>query len=310
MVALNFDRARPETMLNLNGVARAARLGARERRAAARLGPHVHGGDARRARAAAAGARRGVAHGRVAADPQPRHDRRQSRHVLARRRRAAAAAPSRAPRSSARRCGARAGCRSLEFITGVKRNVLEPDELITAVWVTPSGGPQTFMKVGPRNAMVIAVVSLAPLGRRRAAGVVRLGGAAPGARHRAARRGGRRSRSRSPRPPRRSTTCAAPRATAGTRCASWRSARSSGCCDEDRGARQRRGARGRLLGGRVAALRAAREARVPGREERVRAGRVRLVLGAARRHARLRLPRARRAGGRARRDDGRGTCRR
>ena len=49
----------------------------------------------------------------------------------------------------------------LDFVTGVKRNALEPDELITAVWLTPSGAPQTFMKVGPRNAMVIAVVSLA-----------------------------------------------------------------------------------------------------------------------------------------------------
>jgi CO/xanthine dehydrogenase FAD-binding subunit len=48
-----------------------------------------------------------------------------------------------------------------EFVTGVKRNALEPDELIAAVHVTPSGAPQTFMKVGPRNAMVIAVVSLA-----------------------------------------------------------------------------------------------------------------------------------------------------
>jgi CO/xanthine dehydrogenase FAD-binding subunit len=48
-----------------------------------------------------------------------------------------------------------------EFVTGVKRNALEPDELITAVWVTPSRAPQTFMKIGPRNAMVIAVVSLA-----------------------------------------------------------------------------------------------------------------------------------------------------
>jgi CO/xanthine dehydrogenase FAD-binding subunit len=43
----------------------------------------------------------------------------------------------------------------------VKRNALDPDELVTAIWVTPSGEPQTFMKVGPRNAMVIAVVSLA-----------------------------------------------------------------------------------------------------------------------------------------------------
>jgi CO/xanthine dehydrogenase FAD-binding subunit len=48
-----------------------------------------------------------------------------------------------------------------EFVADVKRNLLAPDELITAVLVSPSGAPQTFMKVGPRNAMVIAVVSLA-----------------------------------------------------------------------------------------------------------------------------------------------------
>ena len=48
-----------------------------------------------------------------------------------------------------------------EFVTGVKRNILAADELISAVYVTPSRAPQTFMKVGPRNAMVIAVVSLA-----------------------------------------------------------------------------------------------------------------------------------------------------
>jgi CO/xanthine dehydrogenase FAD-binding subunit len=48
-----------------------------------------------------------------------------------------------------------------EFFTGVKRNALAPDELIVAVRVEPSGSPQTFMKVGPRNAMVIAVCSLA-----------------------------------------------------------------------------------------------------------------------------------------------------
>ena len=48
-----------------------------------------------------------------------------------------------------------------EFLLGVKRNALEPDELVTAVRVRPSGGAQTFMKVGPRNAMVIAICSLA-----------------------------------------------------------------------------------------------------------------------------------------------------
>ena len=48
-----------------------------------------------------------------------------------------------------------------EFLVGPKRNALDPDELIVAVRVRPTGSPQTFMKVGPRNAMVIAVVSLA-----------------------------------------------------------------------------------------------------------------------------------------------------
>jgi len=48
-----------------------------------------------------------------------------------------------------------------EFLVGPKQNALEEDELITAVFVEPSGTPQTFMKIGPRNAMVIAVCSLA-----------------------------------------------------------------------------------------------------------------------------------------------------
>jgi CO/xanthine dehydrogenase FAD-binding subunit len=48
-----------------------------------------------------------------------------------------------------------------QFLVGPKRNALADDELIVAVLVHPSGEPQTFMKVGPRNAMVIAVCSLA-----------------------------------------------------------------------------------------------------------------------------------------------------
>jgi CO/xanthine dehydrogenase FAD-binding subunit len=53
-----------------------------------------------------------------------------------------------------------------EFLVGVKRNALESDELIVSVLVQPSGQPQTFMKVGPRNAMVIAVCSLAVVADR------------------------------------------------------------------------------------------------------------------------------------------------
>jgi CO/xanthine dehydrogenase FAD-binding subunit len=48
-----------------------------------------------------------------------------------------------------------------DFLVGPKRNALAEDELIVAAIVEPSCQPQTFMKVGPRNAMVIAVCSLA-----------------------------------------------------------------------------------------------------------------------------------------------------
>ena len=48
-----------------------------------------------------------------------------------------------------------------DFYLGVKRNALEPDELIVAVHLAPAKGPQQFSKVGTRNAMVIAVCSFA-----------------------------------------------------------------------------------------------------------------------------------------------------
>jgi CO/xanthine dehydrogenase FAD-binding subunit len=48
-----------------------------------------------------------------------------------------------------------------DFLVGPKRSALAADELITAVIVPTLSGAQTFMKVGPRNAMVIAVCSLA-----------------------------------------------------------------------------------------------------------------------------------------------------
>ena len=74
---------------------------------------------------------------------------------------------------------------------------------------------------------------------------------------------------------------------------------------------QRRAARGRrALGGRVAAVRAARAARAPGLEERVRAGRVRLVLGLPGRRAGVLVPGRRGAGRGARDRDRRGARRR
>ena len=49
----------------------------------------------------------------------------------------------------------------VEFLTGPKRNALAEGELIMGVRVRVDAQPQTFMKIGPRNAMVISVVSLA-----------------------------------------------------------------------------------------------------------------------------------------------------
>ena len=71
-----------------------------------------------------------------------------------------------------------------DFYQGVKRNALEPDELIAAVHLSPADGPQQFAKVGTRNAMVIAVcsfgLSLSPATRKVGAAV---GSSAPTPRH-------------------------------------------------------------------------------------------------------------------------------
>ena len=48
-----------------------------------------------------------------------------------------------------------------EFMTGPKKNVRRADELVVAAEWEDAGPAQTFMKVGTRNAMVIAVAGLA-----------------------------------------------------------------------------------------------------------------------------------------------------
>jgi CO/xanthine dehydrogenase FAD-binding subunit len=67
-----------------------------------------------------------------------------------------------------------------DFFTGVKRSVLEPDELIRSVHVPCATGPEQFSKIGTRNAMVIAVASFGlridPSRRRVGTGI---GSAAP-----------------------------------------------------------------------------------------------------------------------------------
>jgi CO/xanthine dehydrogenase FAD-binding subunit len=71
-----------------------------------------------------------------------------------------------------------------EFFTGVKQSALEPDELIASVLLPPASGPQQFAKVGTRNAMVIAVTSfgLALHPERGQVGAA-IGSAAPTPRH-------------------------------------------------------------------------------------------------------------------------------
>ena len=67
-----------------------------------------------------------------------------------------------------------------QFYVGVKRNALEADELISAIWIGLPSGPQQFSKIGTRNAMAIAVCSfgLALYPERRAVGTG-IGSAAP-----------------------------------------------------------------------------------------------------------------------------------
>jgi CO/xanthine dehydrogenase FAD-binding subunit len=69
-----------------------------------------------------------------------------------------------------------------EFITGPKRNCLADDELIAAFHIAPADGPQQFAKIGTRNAMVIAVCSLALSvweGRREVAACIGSAGPTP-----------------------------------------------------------------------------------------------------------------------------------
>ncbi len=75
------------------------------------------------------------------------------------------------------------GTRSMalsDFITGPKRTALRHDELICSVTIPVAAGPQEYLKVGVRNAMVIALCSVAlsvDLGTEQVA--VALGAAGP-----------------------------------------------------------------------------------------------------------------------------------
>lgn len=160
LVELNFDRTRPETILNLAEVAElkgwsrddgTVRLGAgltyteAMERALAELLPAL--AEASRTVGSPQIRNRGTIGGNLGT-ASPAGD----------------AHPPLLVEEASVEIGSARGVRTLpltEFFLGPKRNALAEDELVLAVRVRPTGAPQTFMKVGPRNAMVIAVCSLA-----------------------------------------------------------------------------------------------------------------------------------------------------
>jgi CO/xanthine dehydrogenase FAD-binding subunit len=159
MVALNFDRERPETLLNLNEVGELR--GSGRENGTLRLGAGLTYTEAMQTLAddlpALAEASRTVG------SPQIRN-----RGTLGGNLGTASPAGDALPpllvEGGDVEIASVRGVRTLpleSFLLGVKKNALQPDELIVAVRVEPSAQPQTFMKVGPRNAMVIAVCSLA-----------------------------------------------------------------------------------------------------------------------------------------------------
>ena len=165
MVALNFDRARPETILNLNEVAE-LRGWSREN-GTLRLGAGLTYAEAMRGELADALPALAEA-SRTVGSPQIRN-RGTIGGNLGTASPAGDALPPLVVENAAVELASVRGVRRLaleDFLVGVKRNALEPDELIVSVLVEPSGQPQTFMKVGPRNAMVIAVCSLAVVADR------------------------------------------------------------------------------------------------------------------------------------------------
>jgi CO/xanthine dehydrogenase FAD-binding subunit len=170
MVDLNFDRRRPETVLNLNEVAELK--GWSRENGVVRLCAGLTYTDAMNAKLAALLPALAEA-SRTVGSPQIRN-----RGTLGGNLGTASPAGDALPPLLISECEVELqsvrGERRLpleSFLVGPKRNALAPDELIVAVRVRSGAGAETFMKVGPRNAMVIAVVSLA-LGVDRERGVL------------------------------------------------------------------------------------------------------------------------------------------
>ena len=156
MVELNFDRARPPALLNLNEVGELRGWSREDGRI--RLGAGLTYTEAMQAPLPAL-----AEASRTVGGPQIRN-RGTIGGNLGTSSPAGDALPPLLVSDAQVRVASVRGERTLplhEFVTGVKRNALANDELILDVTVPAEPGRQTFMKVGPRNAMVIAVVSLA-----------------------------------------------------------------------------------------------------------------------------------------------------
>ena len=165
MVELNFDRSRPEVLLNLNEVAELRGWGRES--GVVRLGSGLTYAEAMEPPLAELLPALAEA-SRTVGSPQIRN-RGTIGGNLGTASPAGDALPPLLVEGASVELASVRGVRTMplrEFLVGPKRNAAEPDELITAVRVEPSGASQTFMKVGPRNAMVIAVCSLAGLSDR------------------------------------------------------------------------------------------------------------------------------------------------
>jgi CO/xanthine dehydrogenase FAD-binding subunit len=167
MVELNFDRRRPDVLLNLNEVPE-LRGWSREKNGALRLASGLTYSEAMEPPLAELLPALAEA-SRTVGSPQIRNRGTLGGNLGTASPAGDALPPLLVEGASVELASVRGGVRTVplrEFLLGPKRNAAGSDELITAVQVVPSGAPQTFMKVGPRNAMVISVCSLAVVADR------------------------------------------------------------------------------------------------------------------------------------------------
>jgi CO/xanthine dehydrogenase FAD-binding subunit len=173
MVELNFDRDRPEAILDLGGVEELREW--REATGEIRLGAGV---TYTRVIAELAERLPGLAlASRTVGSPQIRNRGTVGGNLGAASPAGDAHPPLMASGASVE-VASTAGSRRIaidDFFVGPKANALSPEELIVAVHVPAAAGPQQFSKIGTRNAMVIAAVSFAmsidPLRRRVGTGI-------------------------------------------------------------------------------------------------------------------------------------------